>query len=356
MKKIIPIVLLIIMIILGVRLLKKRRQAINETPSAKPPVLTIRTVTPEVRTVAQTSKFLARLEAAHRAAISSRLSNRISTIAVRENQEVEAGTMLIRIDDQEIQTNIKALQAQLTAANRQNKFNQAQYKRNQALFEVGGLSQEKLDASAVAVSTVTAAINELKQKIESAKIQLDYLNIKAPFTGIVGTIFLRQGDLATPGQPILTLNSLPQKLTFSFMPGSNEIEKGQEVYRQGHKIGIIATLYNDARNGLTAAEAALDQRLELPNDSYLSIEVVTRKATGCAVPLQALLHREAGVKVMLYNQNRFTETPVRIRARDQEFAVIEPTLKQPVAVAAEAKLSLLPTYAEVRIAAGERYE
>jgi RND family efflux transporter MFP subunit len=356
MKKIILIVLLIIMVVLGVRLLKKRRQAINETPSAKPMVHTIRTVTPETRTVSQTSKFLARLEAAHRAAISSRLANRISTITVRENQEVEAGEILVHIDDQEINTNIRSLQAQMAAAERQNQYNQAQYKRNQALFNVGGLSQEKLDASAVTVSTVTATIKELKQKIEGARIQLGYLNIKAPFSGIIGTIFLRQGDLATPGQPILTLNSLPQKLTFSFMPDSAEIEKGQEVYRQNHKIGIITTLYNDAKNGLTVAEAALDQQLEQPNNSYLSIEVVTREATGCAVPLQALLHREPGVRVMLYSRNRFTETPVRILARGQVFAVIEPTLKQPVAVAAEAKLSLLPTFAEVRITAGERHE
>ena len=73
-----------------------------------------------------------------------------------------------------------------------------QLERNLALFEVGGLSQEKLDGSEVDHSTAISAVKDLEQKIRGFKNQLDYLNIRAPFGGIVGTIFLRRGDLATP--------------------------------------------------------------------------------------------------------------------------------------------------------------
>ncbi len=356
MKKIILILLLIIVIAAGAALLKKRKQSLTKAPLATPMTYTVKIVEPKTRTVSQTSTFLAKLESANSATISSKLSGRIKTLLVRESQKVDQGELLIRIDDQEIRTAIKALQAQLLFAEKQRDYSNTQYQRNLALFEVGGLAQEKLEDSEVSLSRAAATAEELEQKISSLKNELDYLELKAPFTGIIGAIFLRQGDLAVPGRPLLSLNSRPQKLTFSFTPGSNEISSGQEVRLNRVKIGETTNLYNDARNGLAVAEIALNERLERPNNSYLTIEVVTKTASGCTVPISALLHRKAGTSIMLYQDNHFKEKPVIILAQDQEFALIDPPVSYPVAVAAEAKLSLLPTYGRVRVISEDKNE
>ncbi len=356
MKKTIMIVLLIILVVAGAALLKKRNQTIAEAPLATPMTYTVRTVEPETKTVSQTGTFLAKLESRNSAAISSRLSGRILELLVRESQEVRHGDQLVRIDDQEILASIDALQAQLASARKQQAYSKGQYERNMALFKAGGLAREKLEASEVACSTALATVKDLEQKIRGLKTQLDYLNIKAPFGGIVGTVFLRQGDLAIPGRPILTLNSLPQKLIFSFMPGTDKILAGQDVLLKGVKTGKIITLYNDAKNGLTAAEVALDRRLDRPSGSYLTIEVVTKTATGCAVPVQALLHREQGASIMLYRGDHFEEKSVTVKAQDKAFALVDPCVTLPVAVASEAKLSLLPTYGSVRVLPREKNE
>ena len=262
----------------------------------------------------------------------------------------------MRIDEQEVLAGIDALQAQLAAAGKQLDYNKKQHERNLALFKVGGLAQEKLEGSEVSQSTTEATVKELEQKIRGFENQLDYLNIRAPFAGIVGTIFLRPGDLAAPGRPIFSLNSLPQKLTFSFMPGSNEILIGQEIRMKGVKTGKITTLYNDAKGGLSVAEVALNRRLNRSSGSYLTIEVVTKTASGCTVPISALLHRKQGVSIMLYQDDHFKEKPVIVLAQDQEFALIDPPVSHPVAVAAEAKLSLLPTLGKIRIQPGDKNE
>lgn len=356
MKKIILIILLIILIAAGAALLKKRRKTVATAPMATPLTYTIKTVEAETRTVSQTNTFLAKLESAKSSEISSKLSGRISALLVRESQEIRQGDLLVRIDDQEILAGIDALRAQLSSARKQREYSKTQLERNLALFEVGGLSQEKLEGSEVAQSTTIAAVKELEQKIRGFKNQLDYSNIRAPFDGIVGTIFLHQGDLATPGRALLTLNSLPQKLTFSFMPGTDEILCGQAVLLDGDKTAKITTLYNDARNGLSVAEIALEQRLIRPNGSYLTIAVVIKTATGCSVPIQALLHRKLGVSVMLYREGRFTEKSVIVKALNKTFAVIDPAIEQPVAIAAEAKLSLLPSYGNIKVHPGEKNE
>ena len=356
MKKIILILLLIIVIAAGAALLNKRKQSLTKAPLATPMTYTIKIVEPKTRTISQTSTFLAKLESANSAAISSKLSGRIKTLLVHESQEVDQGDLLVRIDDQEIRAAIKALQAQLLFAEKQRNYSKTQYQRNLALFEAGGLAQEKLEDSEVNLSRAAATVEELEQKISSLKNELDYLAIKAPFAGIIGTIFLRQGDLAVPGRPLLSLNSRPQKLTFSFTPGADEISTGQEVRRNRVKIGETTNLYNDASNGLAVAEVSLNKRLERPNDSYLTIELITKTASGCTVPITALLHRKQGTSVMLYQDDHFKEKPITVLAQGKEFALIDPPLNHPVAVAAEAKLSLLPTYGRVRVISGDTNE
>ena len=356
MKKAFFIVLLILLVAGGAVLLKKRKQTVSQAPVATPMTYTIRTVNPETRTVSQTGTFPAKLESSDSAGISSKLSGRIRDLLVRESQEVRKGELLVRIDDREILASIHALQAQLVSAGKQQNYSRARYKRDMVLFEAGGLAREKLEASEVALSAALATVEDLAERIKGLRTQLDYLNIKAPFGGIVGTIFLRQGDLATPGRPILTLNSLPQKLTFSFMPGKDKIVAGQDVLLDGMKTGKIITLYNDAKNGLTVAEVALDTRLDRPSGSYLTIEVVTKTGTGCAVPLQALVHRAQGTSIMLYQGDHFEEKFFTVKALDKAFALIDPGVTLPVAVASEAKLSLLPTYGSVRVLPGETNE
>ena len=104
------------------------------------------------------------------------------------------------------------------------------------------------------------------------------------------------------------------------------------------------------------AEVALNERLERPSGSYLTIEVVTETANGCSVPISALLHRKEGTSIMFYQDDHFKEKAVVVLAQDKEFALINPPLSHPVAVAAEAKLSRLPTLGKIRVLSGYKNE
>lgn len=356
MKKWISIILVVLLLAAGALLARKRKKTVTGAPVAIPITYTVRTVLPETKTISQTRAFLARLEPVTQAVISTKLNGQITEMLVRETQTVQQGDALLQIDDQEIKAGIAALQSNLSSTRKQGRYSKELHERNQAMFEAGGLPQEKLDASAVASSTTTAAIEGLEQQIKALENQLEYCHIKAPFPGIVGTIFLQQGNLATPGRPILSLHSLPQKLTFSFLPESTGIHPGQEVLLQETKIGNVAKLYSDAKAGLWVAEVALDSRQDQPNGSYLTIQIVTKTRSGCAVPTQSLLHRKQGTSLMLYQDDHFEEQAVSVMAQDSEFALIEPSVTLPVAVATEAKLSLLPSAQGINVLAGEIHE
>jgi len=350
------VILLIVVAAAGTRLLKKRRQAIVNAPLATPISHRVNTIKPETRTIIRTKTFLARLETVNSAQIASKFSGRINELLVSESQKVGKGDLLVRIDHRDISADIAGLDAQLVSAKRAHETVDSLHKRNQTLFKAGGLAKEKLDASAVDLGALSARVTEFEQKIKGLESQLDYFSIRAFFDGVVGTIFLRAGDLAVPGRPILTLHSFTQKLVFNSTPGTDGIVIGQQILIKGSKAGRIARLYEDAINGLTTAEVSLDKRIDLPAGSYLTMEVITGTATGCAVPVQALLHGKKGTSIMVYQKDHFEQKNVRVKIQDKNFALILPCVNQVVALASEAKLSLLPFQGSISVIAEEKNE
>ena len=342
MKKIILIFIAVALIAGGVTLFKQAQQTSQSTPMPKQPVWRVWTVEPKKREILQTSVFLARLDSRNSASLASKLSGQISELKVKESQSVRQGDLLVRIDDSEIRASIDALRATLASARGQRDYSQKQLQRNRELFKLNTIARDRLEGSEANYNTAAAQVRELQQKIRGLENQLNYTRITAPFDGVVGSIFLRAGDLAVPGKTILTVNSLPQKLTFSFVPGVAEIHQGQRVLIDGQVKGRLSTLYSDARAGLWVAEVALDEHIEQPVGSYLNIGVITRQGNGCSVPIRALLNRDDGRSVMRYEHQRFVEQPVKVLAQDDAYAQIAPCVTTPVAVAAESKLALLP--------------
>jgi len=356
MKKFILLLLIIVLVAGGAILLKKRKQSIKESPTPTPPSFQVKVVSAKTSELRQTRSVLALLSARESAEISSKLSGRIEELFVKENQTIEKGTPLLRIDDREITANIRSLQASFSAQTKDENYAQSLHKRNKALFDVGGLAREKFEASEVALATKQSVLEATRQKIAGLKVQLSYLSITAPFSGTVGTIFAHAGDLALPGKPILSLNSPEQKLTFNYVPVDLLVETGQSAFLDGQQIGQITSLYSDAVNGLSVAEIAVDSPLPKPNNSYLTLDLLSFEGSGCIVPFNTLLKAKETTQVMMYTDGAFKPLPVTVIAENNDHALIEPCPEYPIAVATAAKLGMLPGYDNISINKGDANE
>ena len=356
MKKIITILLTIALIVSAVMLLKKRKQEVKDIPLPIPLTIQVKVISATNERLEQTRPFLAQLASKEIAAISSKLNGRIKEVLVKENQTVKEGDLLLQIDDREIAAGIKSLQVSLGAQKKDVQYAKSLHERNRSLFKVGGLAREKFEASEVSFVTKQAALEGTRQKIVELEVQLSYLNIKAPFAGTVGTIVSRKGNLATPGKSLLSINSIDRKLTFSYVPGDIAVQTGQEVFVKGKKTGRIINLYSDADNGLAVAEVNVESPLALPNNSYVTIDLLTFSGSGCRVPLNALILTKEGAKLMLYQDETFASFPVTIIADNKKHALVEPCPSVPMALGSAAKLSELPGYAKVLINRSDVHE
>jgi len=348
-KKILLFLVIAAIIFGAVKLFKTRQEAKRSQSVPIERSYAIKLVDAENKILQERRSFLAEIEPVQGVQIASKLSGIITKLHVSENSVVKKGDLLIQIDDGELRSGLRAAASQKKAQLADLDYARSLLDRNEKLYKAGGLSREKYDASVVTYQNKTAALETAVQKIKQINIQLSYLNIKAPFDGTVSTLLLHEGDLASPGKGILKLHSDAQQMTFRYMPTSKSIHVGQSVFYQNEKVGAVFKLYDHSENGLLVAEVRPETVLNIANHSLVNIEVVTSEKSGCAVPLSALLHQNDTVSVMLYQDEYFTPLEVDIIVQDHEEALITPCPLSPVASASEAKLSLLPSLAKVKV-------
>lgn len=127
---------------------------------------------------------------------------------------------------QTAQENVKIAQAQVEAAQAQ--VNQAKAQRDQV---VQGATPEE-------IAVLDAQKNQALAVVEMAQTALEKATIKAPFDGIVGTVYYRQGETANPGMACIIFGDT--SIMWVETTDLNEVDAARVV------IGSTATVSFDA--------------------------------------------------------------------------------------------------------------
>ena len=138
------------------------------------------------------------VEARNSAFISPEIGGQIKQVYVKEGQHVRQGQLLISLNSQAVRSQLEELDASLKLAT-------TIYEKQKELWE------QKI-GSEVQYLEAKNKKESLESRIKSVKAQLDMTEIKAPFEGIVDEIYLKVGELATPGQRLLDLVNLGQMI------------------------------------------------------------------------------------------------------------------------------------------------
>ena len=133
-------------------------------------------------------------EAVNEAFISPEINGQIMKVHVSEGQRVSKGRILISLSDEIIRNNIKEVKTGLELA-------KTMYKKQKNLYE-------KKIGSEVQYLQAKNNKESLEQKLATLHSQLDKSQIRAPFSGIVDEIFIKEGELAVPGRQVIRLVDL----------------------------------------------------------------------------------------------------------------------------------------------------
>lgn len=154
---------------------------------------------------------LGTLRAAERTAVSSKILARIDKILVDADDEVTTGKLLIQLQPDELEARLNQARETLTAAQARQEEARTAFTRIERLKEQNAATQAQYDAARAQVDVTEADVRRAEQALAEATTMLSYTQIAAPKDGRIVDRLAEPGDIAVPGQPLLTLYD-PQSL------------------------------------------------------------------------------------------------------------------------------------------------
>jgi multidrug efflux system membrane fusion protein len=160
----------------------------------------------EPRKAALWEEFSGRLEAVERVAVRSRVAGAIESVHFREGARVAKGDVLIGLDPAPYAAEVARAEAQVAAARAHVALTTSDLERGKQLIESHAMSQRDLDQRVNAAREAAANLSAAQASLQSAKLNLDYTQIRAPVAGRVGRLDVTVGNLvaAGPSSPVLT--------------------------------------------------------------------------------------------------------------------------------------------------------
>lgn len=172
-----------------------------------------------------------KLVAKNTANVSTRMMGYITGFHVQVGQQVHAGQLLVNVNNTDIVA--KGGQASAQIAQAQASLNSAQkdYERFQNLYNLQSATAKELDDMRTRYEMAKAGLTAAQQMKSEVNAQFSYSNITAPISGVVTQTYMKQGDMASPGMPLLTIEAPSQLQAEVLVPETaiTQIKKGMPV-------------------------------------------------------------------------------------------------------------------------------
>lgn len=157
------------------------------------------------------------VEADNYALISPEMGGKVEAIYVNKGQRVKKGTLLLTLNTDAVDKQIKGIKSGLELA-------KTTFEKQDALWQQGIGSEIQYLGAKNQVETLEA-------QLETLEAQLEMSQIRAPFDGIVDKIYPKVGEMAGPSFPVIECVSLAKLNIKADVSESyiNKIKVGQQV-------------------------------------------------------------------------------------------------------------------------------
>jgi RND family efflux transporter MFP subunit len=129
----------------------------------------------------------------------------VTKVNVKVGQNVSAGQLLVSINNTDLLAKKAQVDASITQATAGYNNAKKDYDRFVNLFAQQSASQKELDDMTARYEMAKAGLEAAKQMRNEVMAQFSYSNITAPFSGTVTNTFVKEGDMANPGMPLVSI-------------------------------------------------------------------------------------------------------------------------------------------------------
>ena len=270
-----------------------------------------------------TKSFTGSLEGEQQAVITSKISEAVQKVTVRQGDFIKANDVLIMLDRSGPTSNY--IQASSVFQNAEKNFNKMKY-----LFEQGAVSETQFDGAKTEYEVAKANFDAASQLVD----------IKTPISGMVTSIDVFTGDYLHPGQQLATvaaINHLRLKLGVSssdigsFKIGNEvsvRVESASDLTATGRVLKVARSADPETRSFQVEIEVDNAQHALLPG-MFAKAEITVGKfARIIVVPRSAVVEREGKSFVFVVNGSRAAKKEIVMGIDFNGSSAIESGLKE----------------------------
>jgi RND family efflux transporter MFP subunit len=148
------------------------------------------------------------------AQVSSQVPGRVTRVLVEAGARVKKGAPLVNLAPEEYQAKVNQAQAAVARARAHLTQTAANYQRYRYLFKEGAASPQEFEAMEAVYKAAQAETAQAQAQLKEAATLKGYTVVEAPRAAVVAERLAAVGDLAQPGQPLVSL----------YNPGELQIE------------------------------------------------------------------------------------------------------------------------------------
>lgn len=271
------------------------------------------------------------VEAVNQGTVSAQTSGRVAEILYDVNDFVPENAIVVRFTDTEQRAALRRANATLEEAQARLSEAEKAFARISKMFESNTVSKAHFDQAEANRAAAAARINAAHSGVATAKEQLDYTVVRAPYAGIVSKRHIEIGELVSPGQPVMSGLSLQSLRVNVDVPQSmfdpiREIGKAF-VYVSDKRISAESLTFYPVADPVTNTFTV---RVNLPEGSatlfpgmFVKVGFVVGESRRLHVPETAIVRRSELTGVYVFAEERVVLRQVRLgRTYDDNIEIL----------------------------------
>ncbi|MFD1315902.1 efflux RND transporter periplasmic adaptor subunit [Namhaeicola litoreus] len=163
--------------------------------------------------------------------LSTKITGYIENIYVKIGDKVTKGQLLLKINNTDIEAQRAQVKAKLLQAEANFKIAENNYNRFKKLYEQKSASTKEFEDVQAAYDIASAQVEAVKEMENEVSAMLNYSSITAPFSGVITDVFVKEGNMALPGNPLLGIENPNNLVATAEIPEMylTKVNKGDQV-------------------------------------------------------------------------------------------------------------------------------
>jgi len=266
-------------------------------PGAFPPT-EVAVIALAPKPITQSSEYVATVRSLRSTTVKPDVEGVVRRILVTAGERVRQGQPLLQIDANRQQATLTVVESQRVAREADVALAQQQVARARKLFDAGAVSRAELEQAEAFEKTTQAQLDSVSSQIREARVELEYFQVAAPSTGIVGEVVVREGDRITPSTEITTIDQSQGLEAYISVPleRADTLETGLQVdlldsegvVLASNPITFVAPRADNATQSVLAKVALGQMPPSVRVMQYLRARVIWSNEPRLTVPLVAV--------------------------------------------------------------------